>query len=83
VKKLRGTAFTCLLLCAARSAAAQGCAMCYSNATASTEQGQKAVSKGVMVLLIPPVAFMTLGVWIAFSYGRKRDQEQEALSLFR
>jgi hypothetical protein len=27
--------------------------------------------------LVPPVGFMTLGVWMAFRYGRKRDSEQE------
>jgi hypothetical protein len=29
-----------------------------------------------MVLLFPPMGFMTLGVWMAFRYGRKRDLEQ-------
>jgi cytochrome c-type biogenesis protein CcmH/NrfF len=30
----------------------------------------------VIVLLVPPLGFMTLGVWMAFRYGRKRDREQ-------
>jgi len=53
----------------------QGCAMCYSSAAATNKDGQKAISKGVIVLLIPPSAFMTLGVWLAFRYSRRRDLE--------
>jgi hypothetical protein len=54
----------------------QGCAMCYSSAVAASKEGQKAISKGVLVLLLPPVGFMSLGVGLAFRYGRKRDREQ-------
>jgi cytochrome c-type biogenesis protein CcmH/NrfF len=56
----------------------QGCAMCYSTAKAVTRDGQNAISRGVLVLLIPPVAFMTLGAGMAVRYSRKRDQEQES-----
>ena len=34
-------------------ALAQGCAMCYSNAAAATKDGQRAISRGVLVLLLP------------------------------
>jgi hypothetical protein len=54
----------------------QGCAMCYSTAKATSKDGQRAISKGVVVLLLPPLSFMTLGVWAAFRYGKKRDLEQ-------
>jgi hypothetical protein len=54
----------------------QACSMCYSTAKATSKDGQKAISKGVVVLLVPPLGFMTLGVWMAFRYGRKRDLEQ-------
>lgn len=64
-----------LLLCVA-PAFSQGCAMCYSSAAAASKDGQKAIRKGVMVLLVPPVGIMTLGVWMAFRYGKKRDAEQ-------
>jgi hypothetical protein len=66
----------CLSLWAA-PAFSQACSMCYSTAKATSKEGQKAISKGVVVLLVPPVGFMTLGVWMAFRYGRKRDSEQE------
>jgi cytochrome c-type biogenesis protein CcmH/NrfF len=56
---------------------AQGCAMCYSTASATSKDGQKAISRGVAVLVAPPLGVMTLGVGLAFRYGRKRDQEQD------
>ena len=54
----------------------QGCSMCYSTAKATSKDGQRASTRGVVVLLFPPLAFMTLGVWVAFRYGKKRDLEQ-------
>jgi cytochrome c-type biogenesis protein CcmH/NrfF len=65
-----------LLLLWAAPAFAQGCAMCYSTAAASSKEGQMAIDRGVAVLLVPPVGFLTVGVGLAFRYGRKRDQEQ-------
>ena len=59
----------------AAPALSQGCAMCYSSAAAASKDGQKAISKGVVVLLVPPIGFMSLGVGLAFRYGRKRDLE--------
>jgi hypothetical protein len=56
---------------------AQGCAMCYSNAAGATKDGQRAISRGVLVLLIPPLGFMSVGVSMAFRYGRKLDQDHE------
>lgn len=64
-----------LLVLFAAPAFAQGCAMCYSNAAGSSKDGQKAISKGVLILLIPPVGFMTVGLGLAFQYGRRRDQD--------
>ena len=74
--KIRIAVLIGILLLSSVPVFSQGCAMCYSTAAASSKEGQKAVSKGVMVLLVPPVGFMTLGVWMAFRYGRKRDLEQ-------
>jgi hypothetical protein len=65
-----------LLLGAAGPAFSQGCSMCYSTAKATSKEGQRAISKGVLVLLIPPVGFMSLGIALAFRYGKKRDLEQ-------
>ena len=55
----------------------QGCAMCYSNAAGATKDGQRAISRGVLVLLVPPLAFMSIGIGLAFRYSRKRDEEWE------
>jgi len=59
----------------ATPAFSQGCAMCRSSAAATSREGQKAISKGVLVLVLPPAGFMTIGVAMAFRYGRKRDLE--------
>jgi len=59
----------------AAPAFSQGCAMCYSSAVAASKDGQRAISKGVIVLVLPPAGFMTLGVALAYRYGKKRDLE--------
>ena len=59
----------------AAPAFSQGCAMCYSSAVAASKDGQRAISKGVLVLVFPPAGFMTLGVALAYRYGKKRDLE--------
>ncbi len=51
--------------------------MCYSTASATSKDGQKAISRGVIVLVAPPLGVMTFGVGLAFRYGRKRDREQD------
>jgi hypothetical protein len=56
---------------------AQSCAMCYSTARALNKEGQNAITRGVVVLLIPPIGFMTIGVGLALRYGKKRDEEAE------
>jgi hypothetical protein len=75
--KLRLGILAVLLLLWAAPAFSQGCAMCYSSATASTKEGQNAISRGVLVLLLPPVGFMTLGAGLAVRYSKKRDQENQ------
>jgi hypothetical protein len=53
------------------------CAMCYSSAAGSSKEGQRAINRGVVVLLAPPVGFMTIGAGLAFRYGKKRDEEHQ------
>ena len=66
-----------LLALWAGPAFAQSCAMCYSTARALNKEGQNAITRGVVVLLIPPIGFMTIGVGLALRYGKKRDEEAE------
>jgi hypothetical protein len=50
--------------------------MCSSYVEASSKGGQRAINKGVLLLLAPPLGFMSLGLAAAYRYGRKRDLEQ-------
>lgn len=49
--------------------------MCRNAVAATTKDGQRAIGKGVLVLVVPPIGFMTLGVALAYRYGKKRDLE--------
>jgi hypothetical protein len=73
--KIRLALLVLPLLFWAAPAFGQGCAMCYSSAVAASKDGQKAISKAVLVLVFPPAGFMTLGLALAYRYGKKRDLE--------
>ena len=79
--KLRFATLAVFLLLWVTPAFSQGCAMCYSNAKGTSKEGQNAISRGVLVLLVPPVAFMTLGAGMAVRYSKKRDKEQKSTQL--
>ena len=71
--RVRRALFVVLLMLWAIPAFSQGCAMCYSSAAALPKDGQRAINKGVFVLLVPPMGLMTVGGWLAFRYSKKRD----------
>jgi hypothetical protein len=75
--KVRLATITIFLMLWAAPAFSQGCAMCYTSAKGTSKEGQNAISRGVLVLLLPPVAFMTLGAGMAVRYSKKRDQENK------
>jgi hypothetical protein len=75
--KLRLIIMALMVVLWAGPALAQSCAMCYSTARAVTKEGQRAITRGVVVLLVPPIGFMTVGVGLALRYGKKRDEEAE------
>jgi hypothetical protein len=51
-------AIAVLSVCAS-SLSAQGCAMCYQNASASGAQGSQALRHGILILLFPTLALFT------------------------
>jgi hypothetical protein len=48
-----------LLSVCASPLSAQGCAMCYQNASASGAQGSQALRHGILILLFPTLAVFT------------------------
>ena len=73
--KLRAAILVLMLSVWATPVFSQGCAMCFSTAAAASKDGQKAIGRGVLVLIVPPTIFMSIGVGLALRYGRKRDLE--------
>ena len=73
--KLRAAILATSLLLSSAPVFSQACSMCYSTARATSKDGQRAINRGVFVLLIPTLCFMTGGGWVALRYSRRRDLE--------
>ncbi len=76
---MRTRLYTLVLLLALSAAPAfgQGCVMCYTSAKGAGANGQKAITRAVLVLLLPTISIMGGLVGIGYSYSRKRDREKQ------
>jgi hypothetical protein len=74
---VRGLVLLAVLFVCTMPAWGQGCAMCNANAKATPKEGQQALNKAVLVLLLPPVGVMLFGAVFVIRYGKRRDQDPD------
>lgn len=76
--KIRLFAFLLMLIALWTAPAfAQGCAMCRANAKATPKEGQQAINRAILVMVMPPLGAVTLGTTLVVRYARRRDQDKE------
>jgi hypothetical protein len=67
---MRAFVIIAVLLLASVPAFAQGCAACTNSAAAAPERSQRALRRGIIVLMVPSLAVMAGFAGLAYKYRR-------------
>lgn len=84
MKRLAALAVLALILSAAfpfaPAASAQGCVMCQTSASAAGKQGERALDKAILTLLLPPLTMFLLILGFACKRSRAASRANELVS---